>query len=94
LLDAQSLAKRAQARSGLLREAATAHAEAIAAREAKLQTEVAAAREIQPVKEDMAREAHKDAANLKKKLEDAEQKAKDVVSNLQAIVEGTSSSIL
>jgi hypothetical protein len=53
LLHVQSLAERAQARTGLLREAANAHAEAAAAREAKLQAEVAAAREIQRVKEAM-----------------------------------------
>jgi hypothetical protein len=42
----QSLAERAQARKGLLREAANAHAEAAAAHEAKLQVEIAAAREL------------------------------------------------
>jgi hypothetical protein len=47
LLDVQSLAERAQARTGLLREAANAHAEAAVAREAKLQ--------IHRVKEAMAR---------------------------------------
>jgi hypothetical protein len=46
LLDVQSLAERAQARTGLLWEAANAHAEVAAAREAKLQAEVAAARKI------------------------------------------------
>jgi hypothetical protein len=40
------------------------------------------------------RSAHKDAADLKKKLEDAERKAKDAASDLQAIVEGTFSSLL
>jgi hypothetical protein len=65
LLDVQSLAERAQARTGLLREAANAYAEAITAHEVKLQVEVAAAREIQCVKEDMAHQAHKDAADLK-----------------------------
>jgi uncharacterized membrane protein len=77
-----------------LREAANAHAEAAAAREAKLQAEVAVAHQIQRVKEAMARQAHKDAADLKKKLEDAEQKAKDVASDLQAVVEGTYSPLL
>jgi hypothetical protein len=47
-----------------------------------LQTEVAATREIQRVKEAMAHQAHKDAADLKKKLEDAERKAKDAASDL------------
>jgi hypothetical protein len=61
---------------------ANAHAEATAARKAKLQTEVAATREIQRVKEAMAHQAHKDAADLKKKLEDAERKAKDAASDL------------
>jgi hypothetical protein len=55
LLDVQSLAERAQARTGLLREAANAYVEAAAAREAKLQAEVTVAREIQRVKEAMAR---------------------------------------
>jgi hypothetical protein len=32
--------------------------------------------------------------DLKKKLEDAEQKAKDAASDLLAVVEGTSSSLL
>jgi hypothetical protein len=36
----QSLAERAQARTDLLREAANAHAEAAAAHDARLQTEV------------------------------------------------------
>jgi uncharacterized membrane protein len=88
----QSLAERAQAQTGLLREAANAHAEATAAHEAKLQAEVAAAHEIQCVKEVMARQARKEAADLKKKLEDAERKAKDAASDLQAVVEGMSSS--
>jgi hypothetical protein len=46
LCHVQSLAERAQARTGLLQEAANAHAETTAAREAKLKAEVAAAREI------------------------------------------------
>jgi hypothetical protein len=54
LLDVQSLAEWAQARTGLLREAANAHVEAATAREAKLQAEVATARKIQHVKEAMA----------------------------------------
>jgi DNA gyrase/topoisomerase IV subunit B len=87
----QSLAEWAQSRTGLLREAANAHAEAAVAHEAKQQTEVAAAREIQRVKEVMARQAHKEAADLRKKLQDAEQKAKDAAADLQVVVEGKSS---
>jgi hypothetical protein len=41
-----SLAERAQAQAGLLREAANAHAEATAAHEVKLQAEIAATWEI------------------------------------------------
>jgi hypothetical protein len=89
----QFLAERVQARTGLLREAANAHAEATAAHEAKLQAEISAAREIQRVNEIMAREAQREAADLKKKLEDAERKAKDAASDLQAVVEGKSSSL-
>jgi hypothetical protein len=51
----KSLAEWAQAR--LLREAANAHVEAAAAPVAKLQAEIAAAWEIQRVKEVMARQA-------------------------------------
>jgi hypothetical protein len=94
LLDVQSLAERAQAWTGLLWEAANAHAEAVAAREAKLQAEVTAVREIQRVKEAMERQARKDATDLKQKLEDAERKAKDATSDLQTVVEGTFSSLL
>jgi hypothetical protein len=72
LLVVQSLAERAQARTGLLREAVNAHAEAAAAHEAKLQAEVTAARKIQRIKEVMMRQAQKQAADLKKKLEDTE----------------------
>jgi hypothetical protein len=78
----QSLTERAQARTGLLREAANAHAEAAAAHEAKLQAEIVTAREIQRVKEVMARQVQKEAADLKKKLEHAEQKATDAASDL------------
>jgi hypothetical protein len=42
------------------------------------------------VKEVMARQSQKEAADLKKKLKDAEQKAKDAASDLQAVVEGKS----
>jgi hypothetical protein len=59
LLDVQSLAERAQAQRGLLREATNTHAEVAAAREVKLQNEVAAAREIQRVKKAMARQARR-----------------------------------
>jgi hypothetical protein len=71
LLDVQSLVERAQARTGLLRQVANAHTEATAAREAKLQAEVAAVHEIQRVKEAMARQARKDADDLKQMLEAA-----------------------
>jgi hypothetical protein len=82
LLDVQSLAERAQARAGLLREAANAHAEAVVAHEVKLQAEVVAVREIQRFKEAMVRQERKDADDLEKKLEDAERKAKDAASDL------------
>jgi hypothetical protein len=82
MVHVQSLAERAQARTGLLRGVANAHAEAAMAREAKLQIEVAAAREIQRIKEAMAHQAHKDVDDLKRKLEDAERKAKDVAFDL------------
>jgi hypothetical protein len=55
LLDVQSLAERAQARTGLLWEPTNTHIDAAVAREAMLQAEVAAAREIQRVKKAMAR---------------------------------------
>jgi hypothetical protein len=87
----QTHAERAQAQTGLLREAANAHAEAAVAHEVKLQAEVAAAHEIQCVKEVMARQAQKEATDLKKLLEDAERKAKDAAADLQAVVEGKSS---
>jgi hypothetical protein len=58
---------------------------------AKLPAEVAAAREIQCIKEVMVRQAQKAAADQKKKLQDAERKAKDAASNLQVVVEGKSS---
>jgi hypothetical protein len=70
LFHVQSLAERAQARTGLLREAANAHAKTAAAHEAKLQAEVASACEIQRVKEAMARKDADD--DLKQKLEDGE----------------------
>jgi uncharacterized membrane protein len=94
MVHVQSLAERAQARACLLRGAANAHAEAATAREAKLQAEVAVAREIQRIKEVMARQARKDADDLKRKLEDVERKAKDATSDLQAVVEGMLSSLL
>jgi hypothetical protein len=36
----------------------------------------------------MVRQAQKEAVDLKKKLEDAEQKAKDAAADLQAVTEG------
>jgi hypothetical protein len=68
------------------------HAEATTTHEVKLQAEIAPAREIHHVKEVMARYAQKEAADLKK-LEDADQKAKDAASDLQAVVEGESSTL-
>jgi hypothetical protein len=76
----QSLAEQAQARTGLLREAGNAHAEAAAAHEAKLLAEIAAAQDVQ---------AQKEVVELKKKLEDAEQKAKDATADLQAVTESS-----
>jgi septin family protein len=89
----QSLAERAQARIGLLREAANAHAKVAATHEVMLKTEIAAVRENQHVKKVMARQVQKEVADLKKKLEDAERKAKDATFDLQAVVEGKSSSL-
>jgi hypothetical protein len=40
------------------------------------------------VKEAMARQAQKEVAALKKKLEVVEQKAKDTASNLEVVIEG------
>jgi hypothetical protein len=77
-----------QIRLLLLREAANAHAEVAAAREATLQAQNGAAQEIQHVKETMARQAQKEEAALKKKLEVAEQKAKDAAADLQDVIEG------
>jgi hypothetical protein len=50
-------------------------------------------REIHCVKEAMARQVQKEAADLKKKLEVAEQKARDAASDLHAVAEGESSSL-
>jgi hypothetical protein len=36
----------------------------------------------------MAHQAQKEAADLKKNLEDAEQKAKDATTDLQSVIEG------
>jgi seryl-tRNA synthetase len=85
-----SLVELAQARTGLLREAANAHAEAAAAHEAKLQAEIVAACEIQRMKEVLAHQAQREGDDLNKKLEDAEQRDKDATSDLQAVVEGKS----
>jgi hypothetical protein len=89
----QSLAKRVQARIGLLWKATNTHAKAAVAHEVKLQVEIVAAREIQCIKEVMACQAQKEAADLKKKLEDTEQKAKGAASDLQAVVDGKSSTL-
>jgi hypothetical protein len=78
----QSLADRAHARVGLLREAANALVEVAVAREATLQAQIEAMQEIQCVKETMARQAQKEVAALKKNLEVAEQKAKDATFDL------------
>jgi hypothetical protein len=86
-----SLTEQAQARTCLLREAANAHAEATTAHEAKLQAEIMAAQEVQRVKQVMVCQAQKEAAELKKNLEDAERKAKDTTAELQAVTEGKSS---
>jgi hypothetical protein len=66
----------------LLREAANTHVEAAVAREAKLQALVEAAQEIQRIK------GQREVADLKKKLEDSERKAKDAATNLQVVIEG------
>jgi hypothetical protein len=88
LLLLQSLVDRAQARVGLLLEAANAHAEVATAREATLQAQIEAAQEIQCVKETMAHQAQEEAVTLKKKLEVAKQKVKDAATDLQAVIEG------
>jgi hypothetical protein len=41
----------------------------------------------------MARQAQKEATELKKKLEDAKRKHKDTVADLQAVIEGKSSTL-
>jgi seryl-tRNA synthetase len=69
-------------------EAANAHAEATVAHEARLQAQVEAAQEVQCVKDVMARKTQKEATDLKKKLEDAEQKSKDAAADLQAVIGG------
>jgi hypothetical protein len=74
-----------------LQEAANAHAEAAVTHEAKLQAEVMAACEIQHIKEVMVRHAQKAATDLKKKLDNAEQKDKDAATDVHAEVEGKSS---
>jgi hypothetical protein len=73
-------------------EAANAHAEAAAAHEAKLQAVIAVTQEVQRVKEVMAHQAQKEAAELKK-LGDTERKAKEAATNLQAVAEGKSSTL-
>jgi hypothetical protein len=84
----QSLVERAQTRIGLLREVANAHAKVAGARKATLQAQIEAVEEIQCVKETMECQAQKETAALKKKLEVAEQKAKDAAADLQAVIEG------
>lgn len=68
----QSLAERVQAREAMVREAANAHTEVAAAREASLQAKVEAAQEVKRVKEELAQQAEKEVAFLMKKLEAAE----------------------
>jgi hypothetical protein len=58
-----------------------------------LQAEIAATQEIQRIREVMVRQAQTKAAELKKKLEDAERKAKDATAVLQAVTEGKSSTL-
>jgi hypothetical protein len=58
------------------------------AREAKLQAQIEAEQEIQRVKEAMTRQAQKEAVAFKTELEVAEQKAKDVATDLQVMIEG------
>jgi hypothetical protein len=50
-------------------------------------------REIYHIKKVMARQAQKEATELKKKLEDAKRKHKDVAADLQAMIEGKSSTL-
>jgi esterase/lipase len=83
------LAKWAQAQATLVGAAANAHTETAAAHEASLQAKVEAAQEVKHVKDTLARQAEKEVNSLKKKLEAAQHKAKDVADNLQAIVDGT-----
>jgi hypothetical protein len=59
-----------------------------AAREATLQAQIEATQEIQHVKETMARQAQREAAALKEKVEVAKQKAKDTAADLQDLIEG------
>jgi hypothetical protein len=54
----------------------------------RLQVQVKDAQEVQRIKEAMVRQAQKKVAALKKKLEDAKQKAKDAAVDLQAVLEG------
>jgi hypothetical protein len=53
-----------------------------------MQAKVTATREIQRVKEAMARQEQREATDLKKKLEDAKRKAKDTATDLQVVIEG------
>jgi DNA-binding protein YbaB len=55
---------------------------------AKLQAQVEAVREIQRIKEAIARQMQREAADLKKKLEDAKRKAKDAATIFQIVIDG------
>jgi hypothetical protein len=72
---------------GLVREAANTHTEDAAAREGTLQAKVKAIQEVKRVKKALACQAEQEVASLMKKLEVAEQRAKDVVDDLRAMVE-------
>jgi hypothetical protein len=84
----QSFSERAQDRAVFVREAANAHTEAAAAREASLQAKTEAAQEIKHLKEALACQAEKEVNSLKKKLEAAQQKAKDTADDLQVVADG------
>jgi hypothetical protein len=50
-------------------------------------------REIQHVKDAMARQAQREAADLKKTLEDTERKAKDAAIDILVVIEGKFSTL-
>jgi hypothetical protein len=83
----QSFSERAQDRAVFVREATNAHTEAAAAREASLQAKTEAAQEIKHLKEALACQAEKEVNSLKK-LEAAQQKAKDTADDLQVVADG------